>query len=752
MLRNYFDFVILLIIILSTKLAFASPQMALLDDNHHRVNVGSVGSYYIDASGELTANDLSSDLLRKSFVPLTNDFQQFGLVKGNIWIKVDIAQEFASPQPSVLHIKVPRAQEVDVYSTQPNNPVSLEMGNARPFANRQILHPDYIIPLPTISTPVFTVYIKVSSRVPINLLIEVKTLSELSKDIQRDTTITGVLIGLLVLLFFSNVFFFAKTKHPMYLLYSLLLVGIAFLHLSLHGIIYQLLPNQTGLQERIYNFASLTCVASITAFTRFYLDTKLHLPRIDRLLILIILANLTLALIYTLAPQELKITYLTGSAFVTLVSLLAIAIYAVITRTPYAPYYLIARLVLTFGHTLWVLSAYGLVSLPFWYEWGLTTSIIMEALIHFIGIMMRYAPITLHQAAEKTFTDTEFVVEVSLRIKRQTTIIDFEKSQKEPNKDVLRRAYKNLSNLSERLSFLKVIHSEHAKTAATNSPVNLQNLIDQALGDFYQLDSGKALIVMQHDETVQWEIYSQVAMIRHLYLVIMEELHHPSDQALNIESYVLLSPRDLQKHLSISVGPLPSSIDMESGRYFGARYLKEFCEKVGGQAEIDGSGRSRSMKFSIPISAHKIEPSKLALKSHSEELTIVALGNDSDLTERAINHLHTKLYSISHVDKALDLHHLLDNRSSRTNFVILLFEDQSNFGASELSGLLGSLLEGDSCLLISNNVKMSTDFSNALGFDSYIYSAYIETKLISEIERLQRESFHSTLPRVKRKN
>ena len=105
--------------------------------------------------------------------------------------------------------------------------------------------------------------------------------------------------------------------------------------------------------------------------------------------------------------------------------------------------------------------------------------------------------------------------------------------------------------------------------------------------------------------------------------------------------------------------------------------------------------------------------------------------------------------ALGYIDKVEELHQRLIDRTERERFVILLFEDQQNFGASELAGFASVLHERDSCFLISNNVNMSQDYASALGFDGFVYSAQIETKFLPDIERAQRVS-HTVLPRIKR--
>lgn len=751
LIKHSIQTLILLAILQLTNIAYGAPMMALLDEENHSVNIGSVGSYFIDETSRLTLRDIDSELLRKRFVPLKREFPQFGLVKGNIWIRVEVAQRLPAGESAAIHIKAPRAQVVDVYTPNLlNNQIFAEMGDARPYRNRTVAYPDYIVPLSGSAPPLYTVYIKINSRLPVNLFMEVKTLSELTKDIQKDTYITGFLMGVLLLLLVSNIFFFVRTRHPMYLLYGALLIGIACLHFALHGFVYQLLPNFIGLQERVYNFSALACAALITCFTRYYIDTKETLPRIDKLLQLIILGNAFLAVIYALAPQELHIAFLSISAASTLLVLLFVALYSVYKRIPHALYYLTARLVLSVGHGIWIFATYGVLSLPFWYEWGLTTSIILEALVHFSGIITRHTPTHIHTAKAEDVPQYELLTEIASRIKRQTSIIDHQYSLNEPREDELKQAYKNLSNIAERLSLIQGLQNKEHQYRA-NTPTNLQLLIDQASIDFYTLDQSDAEIEMQYDNTVGWELLANSYIIKHLYQVIMEELHHHTDQALNIESDVTINERDGQRLLNIRAYPMPSSVSMAKEHYFGPRYLRDLIEALDGEITLSGEGRGRTLNCRIPVNIRQIEVSELAKQTQLENIIIVIIGHqDSDLIERTSNFLHTRLFALTHIDAVSDLHSLLNQRSDKSRFVILLFEDQKNFGASDLAGFVSALHETDSCLLISNNVNMSQEYASALGFNGFVYSSQIETKLLPDIEQLQLETSSSMLPRIKR--
>lgn len=753
MIKHYFKLLILLTLTLMTSTAFSAPAMAILDEQNPSVNIGHVGSYYIDNSGNLTLRDIDSEALRKRFVPLKSSFLQFGMVEGNVWIRVDIAQQFTSNTPTVLHIKAPRLQIIDVYTPGlTNNQIFKEMGEARPFSSRSVSYPDYIVPLPTNVPPVYTLYVKVNSHLPINFLVEVKTLSSLSHDIQKDMAITGLLLGILALLFACNLFFFIKTRRAMYIIYSGLLVSIAALHLSMHGFIYQMFPDLPGLQERIYNFNSLLCAAAITYFTRSYLNTKTLLPRLDRALLTVGFINLTLALLYSIAPKELNIAILSFCAASTLIFLFVVSLYCANKRLPYASYYLTARVVLTSGYTVWLMSAYGIIPLPLWFQWGLTISIIMEALVHFTGIMTHLTPSksapTSHEP--KQVESTDLLDDISTRINRHMAALNHYASLKPDMDDTqVKVAYGNLTSIAEKLKFMHWLHTD-AKNAPSYSTLNLQILIEQALSSFQALDTSQAEIEINHDNIACWELTTNTYMIKQLYQTLMEELRHQTDQVLNIESSVESWDRSTaNKCLHINVYPLPSSAAPDNDSGLGARYIQDLVAFLEGNLTITGDGRNRRMELSLPVSLNFIKASELAQQTQVEELILVLVGRDSDEIERTLNTLHSRLFSVSHIDQLDELLYLLHYRPDAAKFAVILFEDKQNFGTSQLERFKSELQEYDTCLLISNDVKMSEDYARNLGFDSYLYNSAIESNLISELERLQKE-VKTSLSRIKK--
>lgn len=146
---------ILLLFLSISNFAWGSNTIAIIDDTNSVFNIGKSGSYFIDEKQNLSLDTIASDQYAKQFRPINRDYLQFGLVKGNIWIKTDIAIRTTSSTPILLEVASPRLQYLDIFL--PNlyeNQVQAELGGARPYNNKQIKTPNYVFSIPANSPPV----------------------------------------------------------------------------------------------------------------------------------------------------------------------------------------------------------------------------------------------------------------------------------------------------------------------------------------------------------------------------------------------------------------------------------------------------------------------------------------------------------------------------------------------------------------------------------------------------------------------
>lgn len=737
---------ILLFLLSISNSVWSSNTIAIIDGTKNAFNVGKSGSYFIDTEQNLSFDNIKSDEYTKQFRPLNRDYIQFGLVKGNIWIRTDVAIR-TNNTPILLTIDSPRLQYLDIYL--PNlyeNLVQAELGGARPYNNKQVKTPNYIYSIPANVPPVFTLYIKLSSHLPINAQIELKTLSQLSQDAEKNQTFTGILIGILLTLLACNMFFFIKTSHPMYLIYSVLLISIMVLHLAIHNQVSQFFPNMTDVQERVYNLAALTCLCAVVFFSRLYLDTKEHLPTIDKILVAIGSINALFAIIMFISPEKINILVLSFMVVSTLIILTVHAIIAFIKNIPFSGYYLVARLTLLCGHFAWLMSVYGIIPSTFLFEWGLTLTIIVEAIIHFTGMMAQTAPLLQKHTKKSKYSRTEvedLLSDLSSRLRRQINTLSGGLSHLEQaatsNETRLfltssQTANNNLKNLIERIDLLSDIKENTLDNQP--SPFLLNQLIDNSYNNFQRLDQDNALIELNTHKTDHVEILQNAAILQHLIESLTLEFKHFTDQTLTLNITRHEINREGVTLLELSCYPLPTRIRGTSTSFdFGMHYITLLVQHLEGEIQITESDFTRSINIQLPIRARLRSASFDTSQQH--HFDIILFGQEDEHLHKALTIMQSHANKIQHF---ITLESLLDHLElpvkREAGSIILVFDNGGHIPHITQQRLLPLMRNEDQCLLISNNVKMSLDYAKKLGFDELLAYSELDSQLEQRISSL----------------
>ncbi|NVK75269.1 MAG: sensor histidine kinase [Oceanospirillaceae bacterium] len=737
---------ILLFLVSISNFAWGANSIAIIDDSNSEFNIGKSGTYFIDKEQNLSFDKITSDEYIKQFRPINRDYLQLGIVKGDIWVRTDVAIR-SNNTPILLNIKSPRLQYLDIYL--PNlyeNQVQAELGSARPYTNRQVNTPNYVYTIPSNAPPIFTLYIKLSSHLPINAAIELKTLSAFSLDNQKDLTITGILIGILLTLFACNLFFFIKTSHAMYLIYGLLLIGIMALHLSLHDQITQFFPNAIHIQERVYNLASLLSLCAIVFFSRLYLDTKKHLPKVDKALVVVGSINILFAFIFTIWPDSISILALSLIAASTLLLLSVHAVIAFIKNIPFSGYYLVARLILLIGHSAWLMSIYGIIPSAALFEWGLTLTVILEAMIHFTGMISQTAPLLQKhsQITKQSQADiSDLLSDLSSRMRRQINIINGGLSHLEQaamSKEAKmflassQTANSNIQDLIERIDLLSDIKENIA--LEQNQPILLNDLIDKAINNVQRLDQDNSNIELNTIGTDQVEVLQDSLILQRLIESLAQEFKHFTDQELMLNIIRHDINREGIIFLELNCSPLPTRIQVNSKQLdLGMHYISLLVEHLQGENQITTNDQLRSMNIKLPIKAH-IRPFNENVM-HQHHFDLILLGQVDNHLQKALTLLQRHANKIDHFTTLEGLLEYLDKPSKReSGSIILVFDNGGHIPHITQQRLLPLMRDEDQCLLISNNVKVSLNYAKKLGFDDLLTCSDLESQLKIRISRL----------------
>ncbi|TYL48274.1 7TM diverse intracellular signaling domain-containing protein [Marinomonas sp. IMCC 4694] len=754
---------ILLFLLSISNIAWGTDTLAIIDNDKDVFNLGKSGSYFIDESQSLTFEEIVSDQYIKQFRPLNREYLQFGVVKGNVWIRADAAIRTTHNVPVLLEIRSPRLPYLDIYL--PNlygNQVQAELGGARPYRNRQVETPHYVFPLPTNTQPVFTLYLKLSSHLPMNAKIELKTLSKLSQDAQNDFIITGFLVGILLTLLICSVFFFIKTSQQIFLPYGLLLLSIAALHLSLHDQISRFFPDVINIQERIYNLAALSCLCSMVFFSRFYLATKDAFPTLDKVLLITGYINALFAFVFMMSPEQINIFALTIVAISTLGVLTVHAIVVYIKNVPFAGYYLVAHLILTTGYGAWVLSVYGIIPSEALFEWGLTITIIVEAMIHFAGMMAKSTPFLQRPTLKEKHSyadEIDLLTDISSRLRRQVNIIGGGLSHLEQaavsNDTKLflassLNANNNIKNLIERIDLLSDIQNRISIEQPYPQPLN--QLIDHAYNNVQRLDQDNTVLEWNISKTDHVEILQNAAILQHLIESLAQEFKHFTDQALTLNITRHALNRDGTMLLELNCSPLPNRMHSSKNQFdLGLHYITLLIDYLRGDVQLLEQDNVSSIHIQLPIRAHVRPSNNDITKLPMFDLILFGQG-DADV-QKALSILQGYNNKIEHyVELDALIEHLLHPFSRERGTIILVFDNGGHIPHITQQRLMPLMRNEDQCLLISNNVKMSLDYVKKLGFDDLLTCTELESQLEQQLTRLMQKGErlkNASLSRIK---
>ncbi|MFT2097787.1 7TM diverse intracellular signaling domain-containing protein [Marinomonas sp. 2405UD66-6] len=742
-----FSRLILLFLIVVSNFTWGASDVAIIDDDNNTFNIAESGFFFIDKNKTLSFDEIQSSEYAKQFRPINRSFLQLGIVEGNIWVRSDIAIRTTTNIPVVLEVNSPRIQNLEIFlPTLYDNQIQAEFGSAHTYNSKAIKSAKYLFTLPTNTPAVFTVYFKLSSHLPVNAQIELKTLSKLSSDSQKDFIFTGVLIGVLLALFTCNIFFYIRSRNLMYLIYAGLLVSIIILHLALHDQISQFFPNKTGMQERIYNLSSFLCLSTIVFFSRLYLDTKQHLPMLDKVLLVIGSLNAFFAIIFSTAPESMNIVILSIMAVVTISTLTFHAIISCIKKIPFSGYYLAARSILLIGHLAWITSVYGLIPSATLLEWGLSVTIIIETLIHFTGMISQKSPLLqphIYKAKHSQDEIFDLLSDLSSRLRRQINIIGggithLEQAAVSPDTKLLiastQTANNNLKNLITRIDYLSDLEDKTAFEQTT--PVSLNQLIDNAHHNFQRIDQDSALIEINTNKTDKVEILNNAQILQHLIEVLAEEFKHFTNQTLTIN----ITHHDVNREgitlLEIECSPLPTRASTQTSSFdFGSGYIELLVQYLNGECHLSDNDQTSRLNIQIPIQSHI---RSLAHRSEQQgHFDIILLGQEDDDLQKTLTLLQNYQNKIEHfatLESLLD--HLNQSKQRTSGLIILVFDNGGHIPHITQQRLLPLMNVEDQCLLISNNVKMSPDYAKKLGFDEILPCSELDSQFKTMLSRL----------------
>ena len=112
--------ILIFLFCLFSNLSLAQIQPFVLDQHTTKADIGAIGDFFHDKTGELTLPEVMLTNYNNQFLPIQSEFIQLGILKGAAWVKVKLNLANAIAMPLAIQVQAPRLLTLDIYIPQIN--------------------------------------------------------------------------------------------------------------------------------------------------------------------------------------------------------------------------------------------------------------------------------------------------------------------------------------------------------------------------------------------------------------------------------------------------------------------------------------------------------------------------------------------------------------------------------------------------------------------------------------------------------
>lgn len=362
-----------------------SPFVLTSDASTHRLDFHV--AIFIDSTNAVSPEKIISADFQNHFRQSKGNLT-FGYLKSDIWLKVLTRSD--DPQKHwYLELPAPFLEYVDFYQLLDNDSVQhTEAGYFRKQSVRLISHTGHVLPLQFNEAGTSTVFVKISGTSPKTfplLAVEKETFYE---KVRWEDIGYGVFFGILIVMFFYNLFIYLTLNQTNYLLYICTIVCTFTIFASATGYAGKFLWPEHPHWNYYAGRMTLGVLSGVLAiFTIRFLEVKLYSrPMYYALLSLIPLGIIAIILMAT------KILSSAGNNLISLSTILYMSAGIVCSargnKTGY--YFIAAWTVYLFGGLLLTLRNSGVFDFNFWTTHFVEIGAALETIIIAFALGDRY--------------------------------------------------------------------------------------------------------------------------------------------------------------------------------------------------------------------------------------------------------------------------------------------------------------------------------------------------------------------------
>ncbi|MDX1961318.1 MAG: 7TM diverse intracellular signaling domain-containing protein [Leptospiraceae bacterium] len=376
-------------------------EIILINDIEDSFHLNPSLEIYKDTLGKESISTIIHPDFQNKFINHKIKSHNYGFDKSVFWIKIHIQSQITDSY--ILEVAFPILYDVRFYY-QSNNEWKEEFsGTSYPFNKRALnaRNPNFKLNLQKDKDEI--IYLRVESGDSIQFPIFLFTKEGFSLKERNESFWFGIFFGILIVMFFYNLFIYFSVRDKSYLYYILYLFFIGLFCFSQLGLAFQYFwPNFSFFAKIINPILGTATIFTTSVFGRSFLATRKNNPKLDKFFSILQILSLMNILIIPFVPVDISGSILATISVIVILTIFAAAIIRVRENFTPAKYYLTAWLVLMFGAVAFSLKTLGILPSFFLTNYALQIGAISEATLLSLGLASRIDKLLIQESEWNT--------------------------------------------------------------------------------------------------------------------------------------------------------------------------------------------------------------------------------------------------------------------------------------------------------------------------------------------------------------
>ncbi|OUS31533.1 hypothetical protein A9Q99_02895 [Gammaproteobacteria bacterium 45_16_T64] len=236
--------------------------------------------YTIDDTGTLTINEVREQESRLQWQKSSQDIPNLGFGTQVYWWNFTLNTQTPLYTSWLLEIAYSLLDDLNLYVYQDNRLIKkLSLGDKLTFAEREIQHRNFLLPLTLQANSHYSIYIKLKTTSSVQLPLTLWENNHFWEQDAASSTYKALFFGGMLLISIYNLALFFFLRERVYIYYVVFVIGMLGLQSGINGMAYQyLFPSSPALQDKtiILSMVILVLFGSLCAKHFLKLQTPKH--------------------------------------------------------------------------------------------------------------------------------------------------------------------------------------------------------------------------------------------------------------------------------------------------------------------------------------------------------------------------------------------------------------------------------------------------------------------------------------------